>query len=113
MKLIEAENLTKELLVKFELKGWKFAWLKRMNKFSTAGQCRYKSKTIFLQPTYVELNTDSEIRNTILHEIAHALMPKHGHNKFWKRKAIEIGCTGERHYPKTVIRKRLIFKIIK
>ena len=41
-----------------------------------------------------------EIKNTILHEIAHALVgPKHGHNEIWKQKALEIGCDAERcHY---------------
>lgn len=38
-----------------------------------------------------------DIKNTILHEIAHALVGhKEGHNKVWKDKAIEIGCTGDR-----------------
>jgi hypothetical protein len=34
---------------------------------------------------------------TILHEIAHALVgPKHGHDKFWKLKARELGCSAKR-----------------
>jgi hypothetical protein len=33
---------------------------------------------------------------TLLHEIAHALLPQHVHNRVWKWKCREIGGTGER-----------------
>ena len=37
------------------------------------------------------------ITDTILHEIAHALVgPRHGHNAIWRQKAREIGCTAMR-----------------
>lgn len=102
----QAIKLFKELSIKNNLVGWKFEWKKRRNPFNAAGTCHYRSKTIKLQPNFVEWNTDEEIVNTILHEIAHALMPRHGHNKFWRRKAVEIGCTGMRCYSKKVIRKK-------
>ena len=104
MKLIECEKLVKELFEKHNLIDYKFEWKKRLVKWSCAGSCNYKKKVITLQPTYVEKNDIKEITNTILHEIAHALMPKHKHNKFWKRKAIEIGCTGSRTYSSKVIK---------
>ena len=42
-------------------------------------------------------NADKDqINDTILHEIAHALVgPGNGHNLKWKKKAKEIGCTGK------------------
>lgn len=106
MTLETAQKNTEELIKKHKLDGWKFEWLKRVVKFSKAGCCNYKTKTIKLSPTFVELNSDEEIINTILHEIAHALTPKHHHNKFWKRKAIEIGCTGSRCYSDKVKRQK-------
>jgi predicted SprT family Zn-dependent metalloprotease len=47
----------------------------------------------------VELNTEARIENTILHEIAHALVGcGHGHDLTWKRMALAIGCDGNRCY---------------
>ncbi len=40
--------------------------------------------------------TKEKILDTILHEIAHSLTPNHHHDHIWKRKAISIGCNGER-----------------
>ena len=49
----------------------------------------------------VDLNDENEIRETILHEIAHFLVgPVHGHDAVWSKKAIEIGCNGNT-YTKT------------
>jgi len=47
----------------------------------------------------VSLNDEARVENTIRHEIAHALCDrKDMHNAKWRRKAIEIGCDGERCY---------------
>jgi hypothetical protein len=73
--------------------GWKF----RINtNRSRLGVCRYRERSIEVSQYHLT-SPVSEIRNTLLHEIAHALVgPGHGHGYVWKRKAIEIGCTGER-----------------
>ena len=43
---------------------------------------------------YVRHADIDHIRDTILHEIAHALVgPCHGHDAVWRQKAREIGCT--------------------
>ncbi len=40
---------------------------------------------------------DEEVKDTILHEIAHALVGKaHHHDDVWRAKALEIGCSGRR-----------------
>jgi len=103
MTLENCEKLYKELATKFEC-DFELVWSKRVKRFRTTGKCYGKKKIIKLQPNYVELNSDEMITNTILHEIAHALTPKHGHNKFWKRKAISIGCDGYRFVKGIIIR---------
>ena len=105
MNLQTCEQLYRDLALKHRC-DYEFKWMKRQAKFARSGECNWSKRIIRLQPTYVELNTVEEITNTILHEIAHALTPKHGHNYFWKRKAIEIGCTGKRTYGKNVIREK-------
>lgn len=100
----ETEVLVQQLLEKHGAVDYKFSWMKPRMKFNRAGQCNWKKKLIQLQPVYVEKNDIETVTNTILHEIAHALTPNHGHNKFWKRKAIEIGCNGKRQYGKEVKR---------
>lgn len=62
-----------------------------------AGQCDYRNKTISLSRHYVRYADEAHIHDTILHEIAHALVgPRHGHDSIWRQKAREIGCTATR-----------------
>ena|SRR6267154_2711006 len=98
----EIENHVRDLMKIHNLHDWNFRWLKNNQKFWRAGQCSYSKKEIALAPRFVELNEFLVVQNTILHEIAHALMPKHNHNKFWKRKFIEIGGNGKRCYDNSV-----------
>ena len=62
-----------------------------------AGVCRYREKRIDLAVSYCLAATRAEIEDTVLHEIAHAIVgPQHNHDAVWKAKAREIGCVGER-----------------
>lgn len=62
-----------------------------------AGVCRFAQRQIGLSAPITTLHGDDEVLDTILHEIAHALVgPQHGHDKVWRAKAREIGCSGER-----------------
>jgi predicted SprT family Zn-dependent metalloprotease len=57
------------------------------------GLCVYSRRTIELSIHFVERNPEEEIRDTILHEIAHALVGhRHGHGPVWKKKCLEIGA---------------------
>jgi predicted SprT family Zn-dependent metalloprotease len=61
------------------------------------GRCRFDHRRIQLSLHFVLLNDDEAIRDTLLHEIAHALVgPGHGHDTVWKRKCREIGAKPER-----------------
>ena len=61
------------------------------------GCCWHGKKLITLSKFLVELNNETEVHDTILHEIAHALVHD-GHSQKWKQKALEIGCNGKRCY---------------
>lgn len=61
------------------------------------GCCHWSDKKITLSRKLVELNNEDRVRNTILHEIAHALAPRNeGHGLMWKRIAKQIGCNANR-----------------
>lgn len=98
MKQSEAYNLAVELMDKHGLldKGWSFNFDDTKRRF---GVCRYRSKTIGLSLPLTLANQEAEVRDTILHEIAHALVgPGNGHNEVWKAKCREIGCRDQRCY---------------
>ncbi|QBZ73222.1 hypothetical protein SEA_THERESITA_33 [Microbacterium phage Theresita] len=80
--------------------GWTFAWDSGKRR---AGACHYATKTISGSRYILPVASDEEIRETLLHEIAHALTPGHSHDGVWRRKLIEIGGTGARtHRMETV-----------
>ncbi len=99
MTLTEIEILGNDLIHQHEINnkiqtGWKFAFDLAPTR---AGICRYDEKQITLSVTYCQKATKEEIVNTILHEIAHAIVgPKHGHDAVWKATARDIGCNAER-----------------
>ena len=62
-----------------------------------AGVCHYTDRRISLSVSYCLHATRAEIEDTVLHEIAHAIVGhRHNHDATWKAKALEIGCAGER-----------------
>jgi predicted SprT family Zn-dependent metalloprotease len=85
------------LLDKYGLaaRGWTAVY---DNTKRRGGQCRYAAKEVGFSVHLFAIWTYKAAMNTVLHEIAHALCPNHGHDKVWKAKAIEIGCTGARQY---------------
>lgn len=81
--------------------GWRFDFDNAKSRF---GACHYRTKKITLSGYLVPLNDEAEVRNTILHEIAHALAgAASGHGPEWKRVARSIGCTGDRCYDNNVV----------
>lgn len=103
MDLNSVENLANELMTKFDLfnQGWKFEFDRSKQRF---GCCKHRVKKITLSKNITLLNSIEHVKDTILHEIAHALVGAyHHHNHIWKRKALEIGCNGERCYDSVTI----------
>jgi predicted SprT family Zn-dependent metalloprotease len=93
-KRICALQTARELLDKHGLLHWTVGF---NNCKTMVGRCWYHRKLIELSRLYVDNNDAEQIRDTILHEIAHALVgPEHGHNPVWMSKALEIGATPTR-----------------
>lgn len=61
-----------------------------------AGVCRYAERQIGLSRHILPNAPYAEVRETILHEIAHALTPGHNHDHVWRSKLISMGGTGKR-----------------
>ena len=95
MDLRLAKELARALMKEHGLidDKWTFEFTESKQAF---GICKYRNKTIGLSRPLTLVNDVTHVRNTILHEIAHALCPGQRHNKVWQAKAIEIGCDGER-----------------
>jgi len=93
-KLSAVSELANQLIKTHQLKKWKF---KFDHSSRRAGCCNYREKCISISFHLARNAADQDIRDTILHEIAHALVGrKHNHDAVWKTKAKEIGCSGER-----------------
>jgi ribulose-5-phosphate 4-epimerase/fuculose-1-phosphate aldolase len=89
-----ALELATALMAEHGLCGWR---IKLDHARRRAGLCDFSAKVISLSRHYVRHAEPDHIRDTILHEIAHALVgPRHGHDAVWRRKAREIGCTATR-----------------
>lgn len=71
-------------------------WSVRLNNDANSsflGLCSHKDKTIILSAHHIDIHPEPDIKNTCLHEIAHALVGVgQGHNDVWAIKAREVGC---------------------
>jgi SprT-like family len=79
----------------FKLEGWN---LKKDHAKTRLGQTNFTRKHISISSYFLRGSScdHKAIRNTVLHEISHALVGmKNGHNKIWKEMAISIGCDGK------------------
>ena len=73
---------------------WRFRWSHAKRQL---GACTYAARTIALSGHYVQMNDEAHIRDTILHEIAHALAGERaGHGPAWKAVCRRIGADPSR-----------------
>ena len=89
MNLYEAAQLARDLLKRHDLHDWQFAYDHARRRF---GRCDYTHQRITLSRTLTFLNPIEQVRDTILHEIAHALTPGAKHGPRWRAKCREIGA---------------------
>lgn len=102
MRIADARRMARALMDQHGLTGWT---LVLDNAKTRAGVCRPGRREIGLSRVLTELHTEDEVRDTVLHEIAHALVgAEHGHDAVWRAKAVAIGCSGMRCVPETAAR---------
>lgn len=94
MNASEALNLLNKSLTDYQLTDWTGKLDNARRRF---GLCRMSKKQISLSRHLCALNSDAEVRDTILHEIAHALAwERHGencgHDKRWQAICVEVGA---------------------
>jgi predicted SprT family Zn-dependent metalloprotease len=78
----------------FGLIAWRFDFNRRK---TSLGRCRHGLRRIELSVHLIERNPPAEIRETLLHEIPHALVGRgHGHDAVWKAMCGRVGCKPER-----------------
>lgn len=94
MLLRNAHKLALELMKAHGLRDWTYD---TNNRKRALGLCFSELKKIELSVHFIEHNKASVVRDTILHEIAHALVgTEHRHDEVWMAKAGEIGCVPRR-----------------
>ena len=100
MNLIEARNLAHRLMDEHGLLGWHFAF---DNARRRGGVCIYSSRTISMSRYLTAAWDEDKVRETLLHEIAHALTPGHSHDAVWRRKLISMGGDGSRTHSNATV----------
>lgn len=96
MNSLDVLELGWKLLLKYNLAEWHFKLDNSKRRF---GLCHYGRKFISVSAILSSLNSEAEVRDTILHEIAHALAGHEaGHGARWKYIARAIGCNAKRCY---------------
>lgn len=94
MDLYEAEDLAEELMKFHGLDKWTFGFDRAKQR---CGQCQHSKHEITLSRYYAERNDRSEVQDTILHEIAHALVGSgEGHSPKWRVMARAVGAKPQR-----------------
>ncbi len=94
--MYDARRLARNLMDQHGLDHWRFEF---DNARRRAGCCHWSEKKISLSKHFVHLNDTQRIRQTMLHEIAHALVgASHGHDAVWRRKCLAIGGDGKRRF---------------
>lgn len=108
MNLQNAETIARSLMDQHGLQDYTLDMNYSMKK--TMGRCNYREKIISLSTILVVLNPEPQVRNTILHEIAHGLReaergyvpyqltPSMWHDARWTQIARSIGCDGKQFY---------------
>ena len=97
MELSEAQELA-TLYIEEHIPSWRFKFDNAVRRF---GCCNHTYRQISLSKRLTIVNDMDSIEDTIIHEIAHALVGcYHGHDSIWRQKAIALGGSGKQYYSK-------------
>jgi len=109
MNLFDTEIVARQH-IKLYIPNYRFKWFNRKQTF---GMCSSREKIIYLSKSLCLANDLDRIKDTILHEIAHALAPKDGHNFIWEEVFKTLGGSGRARFDETntnVIKGRFKYK---
>jgi predicted SprT family Zn-dependent metalloprotease len=95
MDLFDAEILAKTLISEW-LPEYTFRWNNRKTIF---GMCYWHLGIIELSKPLTQLRTNTEVMQTIMHEIAHGLTPGDRHGKLWQAQMRKFGLPAHRCTP--------------
>ncbi|MDQ3459375.1 MAG: SprT-like domain-containing protein [Deinococcota bacterium] len=101
MDLALATTLARRLMLEHGLTDWTFRFDRARRRF---GLCDYGNRTISLSKHLTELNDAAQVRDTLLHEIAHALSPGAGHGPRWRELCSRLGAKPVRLFADEVAR---------
>ncbi|MDG2383301.1 MAG: SprT-like domain-containing protein [Pirellulaceae bacterium] len=111
MRRTDAEQLARDLMRRWRCDGWDFKWShgKRQLGCAVIRKHRLSGKVLRRQLRLscylVDLNDEPEVRETILHEIAHIKAGIHnGHNQVWKRWCHRVGAKPQRCYRESEVK---------
>jgi len=94
MNPMDASEMARALMDRHGLRDWQFRF---NNRKRSLGLCLYTDRRIELSRYLVRDNDEQAVRETMLHEIAHALAgPAAGHGPRWKAVCRHIGARPER-----------------
>jgi predicted SprT family Zn-dependent metalloprotease len=104
--LDHVEEFAKEAILEYLPIGWGFKWNNRTSSF---GRCNYARKIIELSIPLMQAVSDDEAIDTVLHEIAHALVlvefdvgiikADGHHGPLWKAMCKRIGANPKANGP--------------
>lgn len=99
MDLRAVKSLARQLMNLHGLQAWEFAFDHAFRRF---GCCHYRKQKITLSRRLASLNNENQVKDTILHEIAHAITflkdNQRGHGRHWRARCREVGCNPQRCY---------------
>jgi len=100
------EGMARKILEEHALHQWSFQfdWSQKR-----AGMCNLGLQVISISVRLCMKEKLAEVRNTILHEVAHAIVgPRHHHDAVWYDTAMRIGCSASRTHSYTFAEPKYI-----
>ncbi|MDU0968519.1 MAG: SprT-like domain-containing protein [Actinomycetaceae bacterium] len=100
MELDDVRRAADALIDQYGLaqQGWRVQFDRATRR---AGCCRFDRQVISLSAPLMRLYDADQVRDVVLHEVAHALAgPRHGHDQTWRRIAQRVGANPRSRVPK-------------
>lgn len=90
-RLNNVAGMARRLMEEHGLPDWTLAFVEARRRL---GDCHFGDRVIRISRTHALQSSEEQIRDTVLHEIAHAIAgPEAGHGPLWKATARRIGAT--------------------